>query len=97
MLVSAPLVLLIQVWPLHPHTRSGWLMFVALSAPLCVFGAFLERSAYSNPIAAKIDARTSAKTVSVLRMLYMFVAIALVVALAWLGQLAWHRWVDHAL
>jgi len=97
MLVTAPVVLLVQVWPFHPHTRSGWLLFLALSAPLCMVGALLERSIYSNPVAAKIDAHTSAKTVSALRMLYMFAAVALVVILAWLGQLAWHRWVDSAL
>jgi hypothetical protein len=57
-------------------------------------GAFLDRSICGNPVAAKIDECTGAKTVSALRMLYVFAAMAILVTLVWVGSFAWHRWGD---
>lgn len=94
MLLAAPLIVLIEIWPFHPHTRSGWLMLLALSAPLCLAGAALERLITNNPVAAKIDARTSHETISGLRMLYALAVIAVIAILGLAGQTAWHHWVE---
>jgi len=94
MAVAAPLLVLVEVWPWHPHSGLGWALLVAFSVPILAVAAGVEKVAEWDPIAARIDRATKHKEVSGLRMAYLLgkillifgvvVAGALVIAKLWL-------------
>lgn len=77
----ASLLVLVETWPWHPHTKLGWLIFVALSAPICLIFGFLEQVLDKDPLAAKVEVTTKDKPISSFRMTYYFLRFAFICAL----------------
>ena len=62
--------LLIDAWPWHPHSGRGWLIFIAMSVPICVILGYAELLLDRDPIAAKVEAATKDKPISSFRITY---------------------------
>jgi hypothetical protein len=82
----ATLAILVVAYPWHPRTALGWVVLVLSSLPICTAAAFIEDLFALDPVAARIDAATRGKSISTLRMLYLFARSAVVIC-AMLGAI----------
>jgi hypothetical protein len=82
MAVVAPLLVLAEAWPWHPHTGLGWLVLVVFAVPLCALAAGLEKAIDADPLAARIDVATKEKPLSGLRIAYLLFRTILICAVA---------------
>ena len=77
----AAIGVLIGVFPKHPTTLNGWLLLLALALPLTIAGEFVGEAIWHNRIAKAIESQTVGRNLSVLRVLYAFVAMLLLFGL----------------
>jgi hypothetical protein len=94
MVVAAPIVVLMTLWPWHPVTPKGWLVLALLGVPICVVLGGVEAMTFQNPVANRIASSTVEKKISLFRMLYIAGALALTAGFMVLGYWMWTRWVE---
>ena len=82
------LVLLAGIFPHHPKTVVGWALLFTLALPLTVVGEFIGEFVWRNRIARAIVSRSSASSLSLLRLGYAFAVMLFFFALA----VGVHRW-----
>ena len=89
---GATFLLLLNWFPYHPHSLSGWLVLFVVAVPVTVVGEGIGKFLFSNPVARAIDAKTEGRSFSWLRISFMLIAMLLfsalvLVILHWLGLL----------
>lgn len=72
--------LLLVLYPWHPTTAWGWLLFVVLALPLAVAGEWIGDVALGNRIARQIGRSTPHGRISWARVGYGVVALLLTLA-----------------
>jgi hypothetical protein len=78
----ATFFLLLNWFPYHPHSLSGWLVFFVVAVPVTVVGEGIAKFVFfSNPVARAIDAKTEGRSFSWLRISFMLITMLLFSAL----------------
>ncbi len=79
--------MLIFAFPSHPKSSTGWLWFFVLALPITLIGEAIGEGLWRNPLAKRIEQKTSTHSFSWLRIAYGFVVMLLVFAAAWCAAL----------
>jgi hypothetical protein len=81
--VAAALGLLVLALPYHPKSSIGWIVFFILALPISLIGEAIGEGLWRNPLAKRIEERSSQSTLSLSRIVYGFFAMLLVFFAAW--------------
>ena len=83
-LLTSPLVglvaagiLLVDVWPWHPHSWHTWFLFVILALPISIAGEWVGEKILTNSLSRSVDQATAKRSFSWLRVAYLFALAAL--------------------
>lgn len=80
---TAAFGMLIITFPNYPKSLGGWGWFFLLALPATFVGELIGEAAWRNPIAHGIEARTSKRSISWLRICYGFFVMLIFLGLAW--------------
>lgn len=75
--VVAALALLVNVFPQHPTSVRGWLVFVALALPILVIGELIGNAIFENRFVRSIGKNSQSGRISWARVTYGVVALLL--------------------
>lgn len=76
----AAILVLLEVFPTHPTTASGWGLLLVLALPLTIVGELVGEALWRNRLAQAVEAGTKERSFSVLRVLYTFCKLSLSVS-----------------
>jgi hypothetical protein len=87
--VIAAVALLINTWPLHPHSIPHWALLFVIALPITLLGEWLSDRALHSSLSLAVEARTRNSRFSWLRVGYILAlcilfAICAVIILYWL-------------
>ncbi len=87
--VIAAVALLIDTWPLHPHSIPHWALLFVIALPITLLGEWLSDRALHSSLSLAVEVRTRSSRFSWLRVgcllaLYILFAICAVVVFYWL-------------
>ena len=81
--VITTLLILLSVFPHHPHTLVGWFLLFVAAAPITIVGELVGDFAFHNRLADSIEARSENVAFWFLRFIYVFIAVVLMLVFGW--------------
>ncbi|MGV3740889.1 MAG: hypothetical protein ACO1NO_01105 [Burkholderiaceae bacterium] len=81
--VAAALCLALVAYPYLPSTAVGWFVFFALALPVTLAGEALGHLFFNNRPAHALQSHTNRQSFSVLRVVYLLIAMLVIFGVAW--------------